>query len=602
MADHLDDNATASTSSSSQFETLPPRSEYRFELEAGERLSIRLVPESGDAEIFGASLLAGDNRWYTFGEEAKGCVCSWNGCQIELAPPPSAAYLSLEPSPTFSSYANLHLHLEKARLRARQQLRDDAHLIGDLRATSDAQVDEGAEQDVDLYRPEGQGPRILLLGPQSSGKSSLARLLCNYALKSPATTATGQEENGDQGANGASQPTGWWPILVNLDPGTGSLPLPCNISASPLSPLPQAALGSSTPALPFGLTTPVSGALPPTAHSVSSSSPISLWLGREHYRDDSATSTGGDEHGRAILTKLASRLEARMCRDPRARTSGFVVDTAGTSSADAKTKYALIKDIVRLFHIDLVLVLGQEKVTIDLTRIFANQAEGFTNPRVTVLKLPKSGGVAEIDEEAKARLRANQVRTYFYGGSGTNGATKKKAGKDAGVDEGEAASKSKAADGDRGTDSLAGLPALNPYSQTIPLDLLEVYRVGQESMAPSSALPIGASRALSASTLTQLDPLNSAADQASLLNAVLALVDPPGTQGGGGKGQKDSEVWMGELGEEEGKRRLGTQTVRGFVHVQSIDVAKKRMTVLSPTQGRLPTKTALLGTLDWQDA
>lgn len=84
MADHLDDNATASTSSSSQFETLPPRSEYRFELEAGERLSIRLVPESGDAEIFGASLLAGDNRWYTFGEEAKGCVCSWNGCQIEL--------------------------------------------------------------------------------------------------------------------------------------------------------------------------------------------------------------------------------------------------------------------------------------------------------------------------------------------------------------------------------------------------------------------------------------------------------------------------------------------------------------------------------------
>lgn len=282
--------------------------------------------------------------------------------------------------------------------------------------------------------------------------------------------------------------------------------------------------------------------------------------------------------------------------------SGFVVDTAGTSSADAKTKYALIKDIVRLFHIDLVLVLGQEKVTIDLTRIFANQAEGFTNPRVTVLKLPKSGGVAEIDEEAKARLRANQVRTYFYGGSGTNSATKKKAAKDAGVDEGEAASKSKAADGDRGTDSLAGLPALNPYSQTIPLDLLEVYRVGQESMAPSSALPIGASRALSASTLTQLDPLNSAADQASLLNAVLALVDPPGTQGGGGKGQKDSEVWMGELGEEEGKRRLGTQTVRGFVHVQSIDVAKKRMTVLSPTQGRLPTKTALLGTLDWQDA
>lgn len=81
----MDEGAASSSSASpSQFETLPPRSEYRFELEAGERLSIRLVPDSGDAEIFGASLLAGNDRWYTFGEEAKACVCSWNGCQLEL--------------------------------------------------------------------------------------------------------------------------------------------------------------------------------------------------------------------------------------------------------------------------------------------------------------------------------------------------------------------------------------------------------------------------------------------------------------------------------------------------------------------------------------
>lgn len=70
--------------SNAQLETLPPRSEYRFELEPGERLSVRLVPETGDAEIFGAELLEGENRWYTFGDEAKGCICSWNGCQIEL--------------------------------------------------------------------------------------------------------------------------------------------------------------------------------------------------------------------------------------------------------------------------------------------------------------------------------------------------------------------------------------------------------------------------------------------------------------------------------------------------------------------------------------
>lgn len=66
-------------------EILPPRSEYRFELEQGQRQAIRLVPGTGDAEIFGAGLYAKDaGGWYVFGDEVKACVCSWNGCEIEL--------------------------------------------------------------------------------------------------------------------------------------------------------------------------------------------------------------------------------------------------------------------------------------------------------------------------------------------------------------------------------------------------------------------------------------------------------------------------------------------------------------------------------------
>ena len=66
------------------------------------------------------------------------------------------------------------------------------------------------------------------------------------------------------------------------------------------------------------------------------------------------------------------------------------------------------------FSVDTILVLGQEKVTIDLTRIFASST---LSPRPTVLKLPKSGGVVELDDAYKSRLRAAQVKTYFYGGS-----------------------------------------------------------------------------------------------------------------------------------------------------------------------------------------
>ncbi len=60
-------------------------------------------------------------------------------------------------------------------------------------------------------------------------------------------------------------------------------------------------------------------------------------------------------------------------------------------------------------------------------------------------------------------------------------------------------------------DPLGGVPSLSPYSTTIPFDLLEIYKVGQESLAPSSALPIGASRTVTETQLVKLDPTNSAA-------------------------------------------------------------------------------------------
>lgn len=86
-----------------------------------------------------------------------------------------------------------------------------------------------------------------------------------------------------------------------------------------------------------------------------------------------------------------------------------------------------------------------------------------------------------------------------------------------------------------------------------------------------------------------------------LLNSVLALIEPPG--GGGGKGQKDSEVWKNEFGDDEvGEREVARGSIRGWIHVGAIDTARKRITILSPGMGRLPSKTALLGTLDWQDA
>lgn len=165
-----------------------------------------------------------------------------------------------------------------------------------------------------------------------------------------------------------------------------------------------------------------------------------------------------------------------MCRDMKVRMSGLVVDTMATGTQDARGKYSLVKEIVKAFHIDMILVLGQEKVTIDLTKHFASQPEG-AGSRPIVLKLPKSGGVVELDETYKARLRNAQIKSYFYGGNTTGGKSGAQAVTDADSNiNGGGSEKPKVPGMD---EPLGGLSHLNPYSQTIPLDLLEVYRVGQ---------------------------------------------------------------------------------------------------------------------------
>ncbi|EPQ29518.1 uncharacterized protein PFL1_02737 [Pseudozyma flocculosa PF-1] len=625
--------------------TLPPRSEYRFELEPHERLSIRLLPNAGDAEIFGAELVGStQERWYPFGDEAKAAVSTWNGAQIDIAGSATTEYLADEPSPTYTSYSNLHLYLEKARIQARQALRQDPKLLTALvsagsdpsyiapRATDEDPGAAGGNHggssaaaasnasSTSAYRPEGQGPRVMVLGPESAGKTSLIKFLSNYALRSPVVASLGKGEAGKvaeslrKGGDGIVYPdaiddeteeskkkrkleesqseiTGWWPVVVNLDPSEGASPLPCCLSALPLSPLPLASLPSPSPAFPLGTSTPTTGAIPPgpsTAHGVA---PLSLWLGKESVREN-------ERHFRRVVDWLVEGVERRLARDFRSRMSGLLIDTPGVITADARSRYAFIQHCVKAFKVDTIVILGHEKLNIEMTRMFGSGAapsrvpgtDGIPLPRVNVIKLPKSGGVVDLDDTYKQRLRALQVRNYFYGGSAAPSSKSGGGGGGDGSTTGGTGLPQAALPGH--ADPLGGLPSLSPFSTTIPFDLLEVYRVGQEAMAPSSALPIGAQRTVTQTQLVKLDPTNSAADQSSLLNSVLALVQPP--RGGGGAGQPDS------IQEPDDDEILGAP-ILGFVHVADIDTVRKKITVLSPMAGRLPSKTAILGSLDWHD-
>ncbi|CDW98205.1 hypothetical protein [Sporisorium scitamineum] len=562
---------------------LPPRSEYRFELEPHERLSIRLVQsrtqagEEPDAEIFGAELVGStQERWYPFGDEAKAAVSSWRGAEIEIAGSASTEYLADEPSPVYTAYSNLHLYLERKRILARQALRGDAKLLSSLAGSvldpsyiAPRTTDPSTETESDpsgtaastVYRPEGQGPRVMVLGPESAGKTSLVKFLANYALRSPAVASLGKGEAGK--------------VAESLRSGGDGIIYP-NMEANLSEEAKKEKREEQKKSDITGCTT---GAIPPgtsTAHGVA---PLSLWLGKENVREN-------ERHFRRVVDWLAEGVERRLARDFRSRMSGLIIDTPGVITSDARNKYAFIQHCVKAFKIDTIVVLGHEKLNLEMTKLFASVAEtseipgsaGQKLPRVNVIKLPKSGGVVELDETYRSRLKALQVKTYFYGGSSVGSATAE-GGVLKTVLPGHA-------------DPLGGIPSLSPYSTTIPFDLLEIYKVGQESLAPSSALPIGASRTVTETQLVKLDPTNSAADQTSLLHSVLALIQPP--RGGGGAGQPDSST------NPTDDEIIGAP-ILGFVHVADIDTVRKKITVLSPSTRRLPSKTAILGSLDWQD-
>ena len=124
---------------------LPANTEYRFEVSFSRTLTIKLL--SGTAEYFGTELAPSSS--YTF-QGTKGAIFTWHGCKLEVTGEAESEYPAEETQ--MMSYANAHFALESLRDRAVQ--------------TRDA------------------GPRILVVGPENAGKTSLIKTLTAYAVKS----------------------------------------------------------------------------------------------------------------------------------------------------------------------------------------------------------------------------------------------------------------------------------------------------------------------------------------------------------------------------------------------------------------------------------
>ncbi|KAF9227794.1 hypothetical protein BS17DRAFT_774335 [Gyrodon lividus] len=486
-----------STKTDSKEWVLDAETEYRFELDPGTSLAIKLV--RGHAEVFGAELAEGKS--YLFGSECKAAVFTWQGCTLEVTGRPSTEYVSEETPMTV--YANLHMAFEQMRVRALRVLHGSP--------ASDHDQNTNAEP-----------PRVLILGPENSGKTTICKIMSNYAVR------VGQN---------------WSPLLVNVNPSEGAWTVPGTISAAAV----RSPIATASPANPLGS----AATSAPTAFASNALIPLTYWYGHvETKRNPHLLDR--------LIRNLGINVVERYDNDPEARVSGLIVDTPSSfasgpsSGSSTDSRHTLIKACIDAFRINVVLVVGHEKLNVEMQRLYGSH--------LTVVKIPKSGGVVELDHSYRERARNYQLHVYMYGQK-----------IDPPLDVSSAV-----VGGEVATELI-----LSPSSTIMKFGDLNIYRIGEETMAPSSALPIGAARTLSEIQPTVIDPASSSS---KLLNKVLALLAPFNAD--------ENERYDEEL--------LDLHVV-GFLIITNLDLQNKKMTVLAPNQGSLVGRTAVIGSFEWRE-
>lgn len=256
------------TSTELRTQELAANTEYRFETSFARTLTIKL--QSGTAEYFGTELAP--STTYEF-QGTKGAIFTWHGCRLEIGGDVESDYVA-EETPMMSC-ANLHFALEG--------LRDKSIASG------------GAEM----------GPRILVVGPENSGKTSLVKTLTAYAVKS-----------------------GRQPIVVNLDPRQGMLSVPGSFTAAAYSSIVDIEEGWGS--------SPISGPSP---------IPVKMPLVYHYGLKD-------PEEGKVfkpLVTRLALAVTSRLAEDKASKDAGFIIDSSGAISSGKNGVYENIEHIVSEF-------------------------------------------------------------------------------------------------------------------------------------------------------------------------------------------------------------------------------------------------------------
>lgn len=274
---------------------LAPGSEWRFETaftSPPSNIDVRPLHEGGYteenapslAEIFGSELAPGAS--YAFAG-TKAAIFSHDGCRLELSGArPEADYVAEESQTTL--YANIHFALENVRAAV---------------AADRSRLPPAAAADAP------GGPRVLVLGPDDSGKTSLVKTLAAYAVRA-----------------------GRAPCVVNLDPREGMLALPGCVSAAVFGPGSMMDVDDSVGSNGWG-SSPVQG---------SSAAPLKLPV-VYHYGAERPEEM--PEVFKPVVSRLALAVSSRFEEDGPVKEAGILVDMAG-SVCSGKAGMDIIEHVI----------------------------------------------------------------------------------------------------------------------------------------------------------------------------------------------------------------------------------------------------------------
>ncbi|KAI8822629.1 Pre-mRNA cleavage complex II protein Clp1-domain-containing protein [Fimicolochytrium jonesii] len=447
----MDDNDSArANQNTGRILELRPGQELRFENDFSPANVITLKLKSGHAEVFGSELAT--DPVYSFSGR-KVAVYTWHGCQLQVGGTPTVEYIADETP--MQSYLNVHMALEQ------------------MRAAAEASGEEG--------------PRVLIVGPADVGKTSLSKILLNYAVK--------------QGRK---------PIFVDIDPNEGSISLPGTLTAM--------AIGK-----------PIDMEEEFSASSIATgTSPLVYYYGYPSPLDKPKLYN-------TMVQRLATTVRRKL-GEADVKASGFIINTP--SQFVDVAGYESLSKIIEGFGVNAILVIGHERLYSELRRRCPDGSG------ISIVKLAKSGGVVTRDKTFRRHLDMHRIKEYFYG-------TQK-------------------AD-------------LSPYSSLVSFSDVAIRKVGEGTLAPSSALPIGSERLIQETRLAIVDPGDI------LLHSVLALSNA-----------SIPDDAAAVTPEEESAAVLGTN-LAGFVYVSMVDEGKAKMTVLAPNPGRLPRKYMIMASLKYRE-